>query len=157
MHHYDRVRVKNIYEVRIGFMDRVYDKKIGNDKEVYHGTSEANLLSILKSGLKCTPPSSAHIAGKMFGNGVYGTETSTKAMGYTFGRWGGNTSGRTGWLFICDFALGKPYYPTSYGLRSLPAGYNSCWALPGKTGLYNDEIIVYRDQQVNIRYLVELG
>jgi poly [ADP-ribose] polymerase 2/3/4 len=159
MHNYNNVRVKNIYKVQINSMHNSYNHKIGNDKEVFHGTSEANLLSILKSGLRCAPPTSAYIAGKMFGNGIYGTETSTKAMGYTFGRWGGRSSGNTGWIFICDFAMGVPHYPSGYqsGRYTPPSGHDSCWALPKKTQLYNDELIVYKDQQSNIKYLVELG
>lgn len=159
MHGYGHKRVKNVYEVQIGHMANGYDARIGNDTEVFHGTSEANLLSILKSGLKVAPPSTAYIAGKMFGNGIYGTETASKAMGYTFGRWGGSSTD-TGWMFICDFAMGKPYYPQSYGLgggrRTIPNGYDSCWALPKNTGLHNDELIIYRDCQVNIKYLLEI-
>lgn len=157
MHHYTNKRIINIYEVDIASMTSGFDSKVGNNTEVFHGTSEANLLSILKSGLRTAPPSTAYIAGKMFGNGIYGTETSSKALGYTFGRWGGSTS-QSGWMFICDFAMGKPYYPNTYGLRgsTVPKGYDSCWALPKNTGLHNDELIVYRNQQVRITRLLEI-
>jgi poly [ADP-ribose] polymerase len=155
MHGYQNRKIVNIYQVDIGDMTKNFDHKVGNNIEVFHGTSEANLLSILKSGLRTAPPSSAYIAGKMFGNGIYGTETASKSLGYTFGRWGGSTS-HSGWMFICDFAMGKPYYPTTYGLSKLPTGYDSCWALPNKTGLHNDELIVYRNNQVKIKHLLEI-
>jgi len=155
MHGYQSRKIINIYEVDIASMTKGFDNKVGNNIEVFHGTSEANLLSIFKSGLRTAPPSSAYIAGKMFGNGIYGTETASKSLGYTFGRWGGSTS-QSGWMFICDFAMGRAYYPPSYGLRSLPNGCDSCWALPSKTGLHNDELIVYKNSQARIKYLLEI-
>lgn len=156
MHGYQNLKVLNVYRLNINHMtDNFDDKKVGGIVQVWHGTSEANLLSIMKQGLKCAPPSSAYIAGKMFGNGIYGSETASKSLGYTMGRWGGRTAD-SGWLFICKFAMGKPYYPT-HTLQRIPDGFNSCWALPGKCGLANDELIVYRDQQVKIEYLLEIG
>lgn len=156
MHGYQHYKVKNVYEIDIKSMSSGYDSgKVGNHTRVFHGTSEANLLSILKNGLKTSPPSTAYIAGKMFGNGIYGSQTASKSLGYTTGRWGGSSSS-TGWLFICDFAMGKPYYPLST-LQRIPSGYHSCWALPGKVGLANDELIVYNNDQVNIRYLLEIA
>lgn len=154
-HGYTNLKIGNAYEVDINHMSANFDdQKVGNHTQVWHGTSEANLLSILKNGLRTSPPSTAYIAGKMFGNGIYGSETASKSLGYTMGRWGGSTSS-SGWLFICDFAMGTPYYPT-HTLQRIPAGYHSCWALPGKCGLANDELIIYRDQQVNIKYLLEI-
>lgn len=155
MHHYTGKRVHQIYKVVMDTMEAEYDAKLGNHTRVWHGTSQANLLSILKSGLKVSPPSTAYIAGKMFGNGIYGSQTASKSLGYTFGRWGGATSD-SGWLFVCDFAMGNAYYPKSYGFSSLPHGYHSCWALPANTGLHNDELIVYRNNQVRIKYLLEI-
>jgi poly [ADP-ribose] polymerase len=154
-HGYQNLRVGAAYKVDINHMSSNFDSgKVGKHTQVWHGSSEANLLSILKHGLKTSPPSTAYIAGKMFGNGIYGSETASKSLGYTMGRWGGSTSS-SGWLFICDFAMGNPYYPT-HTIQRIPAGYHSCWALPGKCGLANDELIVYQDQQVNIKYLLEI-
>ena len=36
-------------------------------------------------------------------------ENKLKSMGYTFGRWTGNGkgSGESGWLWICQFGMGK--------------------------------------------------
>jgi poly [ADP-ribose] polymerase len=142
-----------MFSVKVHEMDKNFDTKLGNVTEVYHGTSQANLLSILKSGLKTSPPSSAYIAGKMFGNGIYGAINSSKSLGYTFGRWGGS-QGDSGWLFVCDFAMGKIHEP--HGTCSRPAaGCDSVWAKSHKCGLNHDELIVYRNNQVNIRYLLE--
>jgi poly [ADP-ribose] polymerase len=156
MHNYDKVHVKNIYEVDLREMSKNFDKdKVGNHKEFYHGTSIANCLSILKSGLKVSPPSTAAIAGKLFGNGVYGADCSSKSLGYSLGRWGQGASRDGAWLFICDFAMGRAYEPTSYGIRGIPQGYDSCVALARKTGLHNNEFIVYKNHQVKIKYLIE--
>lgn len=155
MHNYQNVKIINIYEVDIVDYNANFVKSSTNIKEVWHGSGQSNILSILKTGLYCSPPSTAAIAGKLFLNGVYGSETASKSLGYTMGRWG-QSKGDSGWLFICDFAMGNPYYPTTYGISSLPKGYDSCWALPNKTGLLNDELIVYDEQRIKIKYLLEL-
>jgi len=152
MHGYDNVRVKEIFVVNIHEMTNGFETNTTPIKEVFHGTSQANCLSILKSGLKVSPPSTAAIAGKMFGNGIYGAIYSTKSLGYTFNRWGQGGVGDAGWLFICDFAMGK-IYETRHSC-SQPHGHDSVWAKAGGS-LANDELIVYRNKQVKIKYLLE--
>lgn len=152
-HGYDHVKVINVFSVTIDDMANGFNNKLGNIKEVFHGTSQANCLSILKSGLHIAPPSTARIAGKMFGNGVYGALQSTKSLGYTYGRWGQGGVGDSGWLFVCDFAMGK-YYEVNTANPYIPNGYNSIWAKAGRS-LMHDELIVYNDNQVNIKYLLE--
>ena len=156
MHHYDHVKVLEMYKVEINSNKTQFNTdKLDNIQEVWHGTSASNLLSIFKQGLKVSPPNTAAIAGKLYGNGTYGSKTSSKSMGYTFGRWG-QSANDYGFLFVCDFAMGKAYYPNSYGIKSIPSGHDSCWALPEKTGLHNDELIVYKNEQVNLKYLLKL-
>jgi predicted DNA-binding WGR domain protein len=153
MHGYDRIKVRNIFKIKVHEMDNAFISD--NPKEVFHGTSEANCLSILKSGLRTSPPSTAAIAGKMWGNGVYGAINSSKSLGYTYGRWGQST-GEAGWLFICKFAMGKIHYPRGYGNCSRPPlGYDSIWATVANTGLNHDELIVYANNRVNITHLLE--
>jgi poly [ADP-ribose] polymerase len=155
MHNYRGAKINDIYEVAIDENLKRFDPSKGKVTEVWHGTSIANCLSILKSGLKISPPSTVRTAGSLFGNGIYGSQTSSKSMGYTFGRWGQGHND-TGYLFVLDFVMGHPYYPTSYGINKIPSGYDSCWALPDKTGLYNDELIVYSETQFKIKYLLEI-
>lgn len=155
VHGYDNIKIKNVFRVKIHDMDDAY--RSDNDTEVFHGTSEANCLSILKSGLRVSPPATAAVAGKMFGNGIYGAVSSSKSLGYTYGKWG-QSSGESGWLFICKFAMGKIYYPKSgrYDPNfQPPSGHNSTWATPQNTGLYHDELIVYQNNRVNITHLIE--
>jgi poly [ADP-ribose] polymerase len=153
-HNYDSVRVREIFKVTLHDMVKSFDVNKKPVKEVWHGTSQANCLSILKSGLKVSPPRTARTAGKLFGNGIYGAFNSTKSLGYTFGKWGQGGVGDAGWLFVCEFAMGKTYETTAYGCNC-PKGYDSIWAKSSGGGLYNDEIIVYSDPQVNIKYLLE--
>jgi poly [ADP-ribose] polymerase 2/3/4 len=156
MHNYGNVKIKNIYKVKLGDMDRDFDNKNwGNIQEFYHGTGIANCLSIMKAGLKVAPPSTAAIAGKLFSNGVYGATSSSKSLGYSLGRWGQGRSNDGAWLFVCDFAMGNTEMVTSCWGTYPNKGYDSVTALAKNTSLYNDEFIVYTNQQVNIKYLIE--
>jgi poly [ADP-ribose] polymerase len=160
MHNYRDVKIRQIYTVNLHEMTNAYEGQLVPHQEVFHGTSQANCLSILKSGLKCAPPTTAAIAGKLFGNGVYGAVSSSKSLGYTFNRWGQGGVGDAGWLFICQFAMGKIQNPDSATEKGPPAGYDSIWAKGGKVRyqgrtLFNDELIVYRNSQVRITHLLE--
>lgn len=152
MHNYGNVKVRQIYSVNVHEMTNRFESKTVPVQEVFHGTSQANCLSILKSGLKTSPPSTAAIAGKMFGNGVYGAINSSKSLGYSLGRWGQGGVGDGAWLFICQFAMGRTQ--TAYNSCNPQSGYDSIWAKAGR-GLYNDELIVYRNSQVKITHLLE--
>lgn len=152
MHHYDHVTVTNVYGIDIA--SDVIDKSKGNVVEVFHGTNCCNSLSILRNGLKIAPPSTAAIAGKLWGNGVYGATCSSKSLGYCFGRWGQGYD-KIGHIYVCDFVMGKPFYPKTYGGKTIPPEYDSCWALASNTGLANDELIVYNENQLKIKYLIE--
>jgi poly [ADP-ribose] polymerase len=152
MHGYDNIRVKEMYKVDIHDVTNSFNSKLTPIHEVFHGSSCSNILSILKSGLKISPPSTAVIAGKMMGNGIYGAINSSKSIGYTFGKWT-NTGGDMGYLIICDFAMGK--IKTVYNSCSEPTEHDSVWAKAG-SGLYNDELIVYKNSQCKIKYLLEI-
>jgi poly [ADP-ribose] polymerase len=155
MHYYTNVKILNIYGIDIIDYNSKFLKDEKNITQVWHGSGQSNILSILKSGLLCSPPSTAAIAGKMFSNGVYGSETSSKSLGYTMGRWG-QGKGDSGWLFICDFAMGDKILYTKNSFSRFPDGYTSCWALPKNTGLMNDELIVYDEKRIRVKYLLEL-
>jgi poly [ADP-ribose] polymerase len=153
-HRYGRVKIINFLKVKIIDNWNNFNEKLGNIKEVWHGSGEGNLLSILKSGLRVSPPSTTYLTGKMFGDGHYGALDSSKSMQYTFGRFGGN-SGASGWLFVVDFSLGRTYFIKSYGGNKL-SEYDSIWAKKENTGLRFDELIVPKDNQVRIKYLLEI-
>jgi poly [ADP-ribose] polymerase len=133
-------------------------KKLGNVKELWHGSSSANLLSILKCGLVVPPANAGHCTGRMWGNGVYTASSSTKALNYSTGFWGQSGTRRT-FMFLVDVGLGKTYTPrsgTSWGYK-LPRGYDSTWAKKRESGLRHDEFITPRTAQCNLTFLVEFA
>lgn len=159
-HASSRLKVARIFEVTLGDMDRDYRDdglKLGGIMELWHGTRAHNLLSILKSGLIVPKGNgSIHVTGRMFGNGVYFSDQSTKSLNYAAGYWDGKASEDRCFMFLADVAMGKPWHPDRTGSSvKPPAGYNSVYARGGKDRVLNNEMIVYRTSQVNLKYLVE--
>ena len=151
--------VKNIYTVLIPEERARYDrlgKSKGNIKEVFHGSSGSNCLSILKSGLYIPPANAPHVCGRMMGRGAYFALSSSKSMNYSVGFWGGRKSTyNNAFLFIADLALGR-YYETYSAMPSgTPVGYDSIWAKAGKS-LYNDELVTPNIEQQTIKYIIEM-
>jgi poly [ADP-ribose] polymerase 2/3/4 len=141
-------------------MNQAFDKKateIGNVKLHWHGTRASNLLSILKQGLIIPPVNAVQCTGRMFGNGIYGSEQSTKALNYATNYW--NQSGDSHqrvYMLLCEFAMGKEYHIKNNHSGSLPmAGYDSTYVKPGFFNVINQESIVYDTAQVKIKYLCE--
>ncbi len=156
------LQMTRLYEVEIGEMKRRFDAtaaSLGNVRDdLWHGTRASNLLSILKHGLVIPPANAAHCTGRMFGNGLYTSLQSTKALNYATDFWNrsGGKNQRT-FMFLCEVALGKVHKPKSYG-GSFPAkGTNTTWVEPGQGGVMNHECIVYDTSQINLRYLAEFG
>jgi predicted DNA-binding WGR domain protein len=152
-------KVKNAYEVEIPKERQRFnkaEKKYGNLMDFFHGSGNCNLLSILLGGL-IIPPYGANftIAGRMFGNGVYGASSSTKSLNYSLGSWTGRRNKYdNAFLLRVKFAMGEIYEPTR--AMAPPPGYNSTAAYARKTGLQNDEFIVYALEQCSITHLLEL-
>lgn len=173
MHACHRYNPINAWEVSISGMNQEFQNdgaKMPNIVEGFHGSGTANILSLLKSGMLIRPPKNAHVSGALYGNGIYcapmrrvGAKeltvgSSTKALGYSTSFWGGKNASRT-FMFIVDMAMGNYYKPdrSNYMRVSYPVnGYDSTWAFGGVGGVKNDEAIVYRESQVNIKYLIEL-
>lgn len=156
--------VANIYKVRLPDERSRYEaalKRYGNVQEVFHGSANANLLSILKGGLIIPPSTAGHVTGRLFGDGVYGANNSTKSLNYSIGYWGATRSKfGNSFLFLADFAMGKTHHVYDTTPGGPPRGFHSIWAhrrKPGAYGgLYNDELIVYRTEQNTLKYLVEM-
>ena len=129
--------------------------RIKNEMQLWHGTRAFNVLSILKGGLII--PTSAggyHITGRMFGDGLYFSDQSTKSLNYAYGYWGGGGYDNQCFMFLADVAMGKAHTPRS-PISRIPAGYDSCYAVGGKSGVQNNEMIVYNLDQANLSYLCE--
>ena len=158
MHQTNNLSVQTVYAIKIKNMKMAFDKygaALPDVRQLWHGTKASNLLSIMKQGLIIPPSSSSHCTGRMYGNGVYFSSISTKALNYATNFWGsGGATDRT-FMFLADVAMGK-YYLADGGWGNYPkSGYNSTWAKGGRSGVINDEMIVYRLDQCNLVYLVE--
>ncbi len=127
----------------------------------WHGSRTENWWSITKNGMSLNP--NAIVTGKMFGNGLYFAPKAEKSIGYTDyqGSYWVGGSQNLGYLALFEVAMGRSYEPT----HALGGGFNGCdlrhgcdsvWAYPSKTGLRNEECIVYREEQCNQVALVEL-
>jgi poly [ADP-ribose] polymerase len=152
--------VKTVYAVEIAAMERAYEEKgqeVGNVMELWHGTRAANLLSILKSGFLIPPSNAPHCTGRMFGNGVYFSDQSTKSLNYAYGYWGGGAYDSNCFMFLVEVAMGRYYVPRGPDQDLPKPGYDSTFAKAGESGVGNNEMIVYKTWQINPNYLVEFG
>lgn len=163
-HPSSRLKVNRVFELNIKNMTESFsemEEKIGNKKKLWHGTRVGNLLSILHKGMIIPPAQSGIVTGRMFGNGLYFSDISTKALNYSYGTWNrtGLSSNNCYYALICNVLLGKEfqadrthfqdqtYYPRK--------GYDSTFAKSGTLNLVNNEMIVYKTEQVSPKYLVE--
>ncbi|MDB6425935.1 WGR domain-containing protein [Curtobacterium sp. 20TX0008] len=130
-------------------------KTLGNVRPLWHGTAAGNVLSILSKGLVISDVAEN---GRMFGNGVYLTDQSSKATGYSgTGVWGGRD--REHFLLLADVALGRTLRPAARHEALRPdvhRRYNAIDVRGGTCGVRNNETIVWDLNQINIRYLLEL-
>lgn len=162
--YYKAWRVEN-KATRKKFKEFCEGKGLLAKKLLWHGSRTENWWGILRSGLVLRP-TNAIINGKMFGYGLYFAPKARKSVRYTSLR--GSTyahgSSSFGFLSLYEVAYGKPYdVDSNMGcgdmtwtkLQKVAPGCCSLYAHAGRV-LQNDEIIVYREDQTTIRYLVEL-
>lgn len=153
--HRFKLNVTDVFEVKnmVGH-DRFNPYQVST-MELFHGSRNCNMLGIMQNGLKIKPSSAVH-TGSMFGQGIYFANVSSKSANYCWGLGSADQSLDTNFLLICDVATGriKEYTNAQPGLTAAPRGYNS---VMGKKGSYliHDEFIVYHENQVKIRYIVE--
>ena len=168
---YKAWRVTNL-ETEKNYQKFTTENNIGNVKLLCHGSRNQNWFNILKMGLKIRP-AGAIATGSMFGLGIYWSNPEkykggvAKSIGYTsLGGYWTRDYQNCGFLAFFDVAIGdsvdaysfdSKYY--SYNLERLKKDNPKAWSLwaHGNTSmLRNDEIIVYDDRQMTIRYLVEI-
>lgn len=129
--------------------------RLGNERQLWHGTRAHNVLSILKGGLIIPTSAGGYtITGRMFGDGLYFSDQSSKSLNYAYGYWGGGGRQDNCFMLLADVALGKAYTPSGPTGR-LPAGYDSMFAVGGRSGVQNNEMIVYKLNQAHLSYLCE--
>jgi poly [ADP-ribose] polymerase 2/3/4 len=154
--------VKQAYELHVPIQHQAfnaYGAKLDNIWELWHGTKNANVLNILRTGLQVAPPSTAAIAGKMFGNGVYFSDQSTKSLNYATDFWhgGGRGSADNMFMFLASVAMGRYNVPSGQRYSPPPKGYDSYFAKAGQSGVHNNEMIVFREDQFELVRLVEFS
>lgn len=146
----------------------VKENDIKDTRLLFHGSRSENFWSIIKTGLVLRP-TNAVITGKMFGYGCYYAPKCAKSIGYTSlsGSYWAHGGNNTAYMALFDVAYGTPYdvynfdskyYNLDYNkLQQFKAGANCLHAHADKGMLRNDEIVVYKEEQMTIKYLIEIG
>lgn len=156
-HHDVTLQVKRIFTVKQKNAP-AFDDSYGNVKELFHGSRSANLPGILSTNLRL-PKSLGNgvvITGAMFGPGIYFASQSTKSSQYSCSRFGGTVNKYpSAFMFVAGVALGKvKEVENSHYFHEAPRGYDSVQGVQGRS-LLHDEYIVYRENQQELRYIIE--
>ena len=159
-HDSKRMKPVKFYEVTLHDAKAAFENdgaKFDNIQLLWHGTRMFNVLSILKNGFLLPKAlSTMQICGALFGNGLYFSDQSTKSLNYSRGgTWDHGAIDKACFMFLVDVSMGKSYTPkNSYETLPKP-GYDSTFAKANQSGVLNNEMIIYRLSQANIRYLIE--
>lgn len=160
-------RVKNI-KTQERFDKFITENNIKDTRLLFHGSRSENFWSIMKTGLVLRP-TNAVITGKMFGYGCYYAPKCAKSIGYTSlsGSYWARGGNNTAYMALFDVAYGIPYdvynfdskyYSLDYNkLQQFKPGANCLHAHSDRGMLRNDEIVVYKEEQMTIKYLIEIG
>lgn len=162
---YKAWKVKNV-KTQERFEKFVKENNIKNIKLLFHGSRNENWWSIINTGL-VLKPTNAVITGKMFGYGIYYAPKARKSLGYTSldGSYWVRGNSKSGFMALMDVAYGKPYDVYSFDSKYYNFNYDrlqeacngaNCLHAHEGSMLRNDEIIVYKEDQCTIRYLIEL-
>lgn len=162
---YKAWKVKNV-KTQERFEKFVKENNIKNTKLLFHGSRNENWWSIINTGL-VLKPTNAVITGKMFGYGIYYAPKARKSLGYTSldGSYWVRGNSKSGFMALMDVAYGKPYDVYSFDSKYYNFNYDrlqeacngaNCLHAHEGSMLRNDEIIVYKEDQCTIRYLIEL-
>lgn len=158
-HACSHLKLKKVYVLRNDPKKALYEataKRIGNTMQLWHGTRAHNVLSILKGGLIIPTSAGGYtITGRMFGDGIYFSDQSSKALNYAYGYWsGGGSRDNNCFMLLAAVAMGKSYTPPG-PMNRLPAGYDSVFAKGRVSGVQNNEMIVPKLEQAHLEYLCE--
>lgn len=160
-------RVKNL-KTQERFDKFVAENDIKDTRLLFHGSRSENWFSIIKTGLMIRP-SNAVYTGSMFSDGIYFAPKCQKSIGYTSlsGSYWTRGGDNTAYMVLFEVAYGIPYvvyqhdsscYHLNYGvLQNKNPKCNCLHAKADKGMLRNDEIVFYRNDQMTIKYLIEIG
>ncbi|XP_076464084.1 poly [ADP-ribose] polymerase tankyrase-like isoform X2 [Babylonia areolata] len=102
-------KVNAVYKVsRPGEAEAMNNLGLHNNRLLWHGTSMANVVSILSRGLLVSPQG-APKTGNIFGEGVYFADCFTKSRSYCY-----NAVGSCKVMLLCQVALGNSFEDFSH-------------------------------------------
>lgn len=150
------------------FDDFVSTHHITDTRLLFHGSRTENFWSILQTGLVLRP-TNAVITGKMLGIGIYFSPKCKKSIGYTSlsGSYWAKGNNNTAYMALFDTAYGIPYDVYNFDSKYYTFNYEKlqqakkgadCLHAHAEAGmLRNDEIVYYKEDQMTIKYLIEIG
>ena len=154
------VKVKEVYKVVRPEERKVFDKKVGNEMMLMHGSNIKNWVGILSRGILLpkivvTMGVNRTDAGWL-GNGIYFGDAACTSLYYA-------AKGKKGTRMMAVARVGmgkiKDYTKITYGLDAPPKGYDSTHGIRNtpkkKSQFADDEYVVYRSEQQQIEYLIE--
>ena len=175
--YYDSWKIRNIaVEERFNKWTKEHNMKKKDIKYLLHGSRNENIFGIMSLGIKIFKPSGegkVRINGRMLGHGAYNATAAEKAMNYCSLQGWCRDSSNLGFLYLTEVAMGKSfdiyafdskYYDFDYDKlkatapdceslfahKGMDTGWNGGWKLQ------NDEIVVYNEEQINLKYLIEV-
>jgi hypothetical protein len=136
-----------------------------NTSLLFHGTRSVNTTGILREGFRFPKELiNVTITGAMFGPLVYFADDWKKSAGYTslhgsyWSSGSGAIRGRDAFMFACDVVCGSPFVaPGPYGYIAAPKGHHCIFGKAGHSGVQNNEWVIPKKEQINIRYLIEFA
>lgn len=155
-------KILGVFSVDKPAEDETFEKWMESQKNkqtryLIHGTRCTSVIPILREGLKIRPAGNFQFSGKVYGDGNYFSEVTSKSLNYT-----GYDSDQI--LLVYEVHTGNPYtYDGWYKGNSFSLNYNelqkrgfdSTYVKAGN-GLLNSEIIAYKEQQCHIKYIIWL-
>jgi len=158
-------KIRALFKVDIErHKNKYYNYLEANNKDIssghrylIHGTRCSSVIPIIEQGMKIRPSGNYHFSGKVYGDGIYFSEVTSKSLGYT-----GYDNDKV--LLIYKVYVGTPYiYKGWYTGNDFnlsfnelnKRGYDSTFVEAGN-GLLNSEIIIYKEEQCYLEYIIWL-
>jgi poly [ADP-ribose] polymerase len=153
------MQLRRVWSMEIEGAASAFRSDLKPIQRLWHGTKDANLLSLLRGGYVIPGRSSSiAVTGRMYGDGVYFSDQSTKSLNYATGsapgQYGHSGSQRKFMIFN-DVAMGRIFRATHSFSGGCPVGFDSCFAEAGKSGVRNNEMIVFKTYQACPIRLIE--
>ena len=155
-----RIKVQTVFKVKKDREEKVFDKWMKDQKNkstrhLIHGTRCTSVIPIIEQGLKIRPTGNFQFSGKVYGDGNYFSEVVTKSWNYT-------GYDQDVIFFVFEVHTGNPFvYEGWYKGNSFPLNYKELSArgfdsthVNAGNGLLNSEIIAYREEQCQIKYII---